>query len=266
MNLGLLGQSEGDYQGAYTLYRRALAIEESASGPNSMRLANTLGNLGFLLRAVGQFDEALDALGRSMQIREEVLGPDSPELVQTLTNLGFLYRDMGRVGESVESFERSAAMIREALGEQSERLGAQYAYLAGSLNDAGEHQRALLVANEAGRIGASHPEAEWHFLPYWEEARARMGLEEVAPSDSLFALALGIIESRDGAESGLYAEMEARKCALQGDRLRSLEWFREAIRRGHRDPILLRVRELELIRDHPEYRRLAEEIRVVLRR
>jgi hypothetical protein len=45
-----------------------------------------------------------------------------------------------------------------------------------------------------------------------------------------------------------------------------MEWFAETVSRGNRDAWLLRNPELDLIRDHPEYLRLAEELRVDLGR
>jgi eukaryotic-like serine/threonine-protein kinase len=266
MNLGLVSQSEESYQEAYDLYRKALVIEEAAMGPNSVRVASTLGNLGFLLRIVGEYTEALHVLERSLRISEETLGSDSAELLPTLTNLGYLCRDMGRAGESVAYFERAVSITRKSLAPGSSRLGALDACLAASLNDAGQFRQALLIAREAADIGKDHPDAGWGFFPYWEEARAMMGLGELVISDSLFDVAISMIREKHGEECGLLAEMQARMFALQGERDRSILWFGEAIRRGNRSLTLLRNPELQLIRDHPEYRRHADEIRVVLQR
>jgi eukaryotic-like serine/threonine-protein kinase len=266
MNLALLSQSEGDYQEAHDLYRKALAIEESALGPNSMRVANTLGNLGYLLRVVGEYTEALEVLSRSLRISEEILGPESPELLSTLTNLGYLCRDMGRPGEAVGFWERVVDINRETFSGESARIGAAKSRLAGALNDMGQFQQALLPARGAAELGAQHPDASWRELPYWEEARAQLGLGEREAADSLFALALEVIEGLSGPESGYLAEMQARKFALLGDEAKSLEWFGEAIRRGNRSLTLLRAPELAPIRRLPEYGPLADQIRVVLRR
>ena len=266
MNLGLVTQYEGSYQDSYDLYRRALAIDEKTLGPNSMRVATTLGNLGFLLRSVGEYGEAREALTRSLRIREETVGPESPQLLSNLTNLGHLHRDMGRPREAVEYFERSVGINAQTFTAESPRLGPAYANLAGALNDAGQFQKAILVARDAAEIGTDYPEGTWHHLARWEEARARLGLEEVDAADSLFALALEVIEGQGGPESGFLAEMQARRFAMKGDLTRSLEWFEEAIRRGNRNLTLLRAPELAPIRDLPGYGPLASEIRVVLRK
>jgi tetratricopeptide (TPR) repeat protein len=159
MNLALLSQSEGNYQEAYDLYRKALAIEESALGPNSMRVASTLGNMGFLLRVVGEYTEALEVLTRSLRISEETLGLESPELLNALTNLGYLCRDMGRPGEAVGFWERVVDINRETFSGESARIGAAKSNLAGALNDLGQFQQALLPAREAAEIGARYPDA-----------------------------------------------------------------------------------------------------------
>jgi tetratricopeptide (TPR) repeat protein len=268
MNLALLSQSEGDYQSAYDNYQRALEIDEAALGPNSAEVGNVLGNLGYLLRFVGEYEDALQALERSLRIREEALGPDNPELVTTLTNLGFLYRDLRQTGKSVDFYRMAMDIIQESYPSPEVGIATQSYYIAGALNDAGRFQEALPLARESARVAEGTPDKDrellWHL--YWEEARAMMGLGEEAGADSLMDLAIGIVEEMDGPESGGYAEVQSQKWALKGDRARSMEWFRESIRRGNRSPWLLRNPELDLIRDFPDYRRLADEIRVTLRR
>ena len=268
MNLALLSQSEGDYQGAYDRYRQALEIDEAALGPNSAEVANTLGNLGYLLRFVGEYEDAQRVLQRSLEMKEAALGPENPELIHDLTNLGFLFRDLRQTEESVSSYRRALEIVEKSYPSPEVGIATQSYYIAGSLNDAGRFREALPIARESARLAEEARETDkellWH--TYWEEARARLGLGEVAASDSLFDLALGIVEERNGLESGDYAELLARRWAVKGDRAQSMEWFRETIRRGNRSPWVLRNPELDPIRDHPDYRRLAAQIRVVLRK
>ncbi|MGW8265514.1 MAG: tetratricopeptide repeat protein, partial [Longimicrobiales bacterium] len=268
MNLGLLCQSEGDYQGAYDRYRRALEIQEAALGPTSSVVASTLGNLGFLLRSVEEYEEAEEVLRRSLRIQEEALGPDNPELLPVLTNLGFLYRDLRRVEESVDFYKRAIEIIEASYPEPGVRLGTQYVYLAGPLNDDGQYQDALRAAQEGMRYASQAPgeDLDLRYLGTWETGRARFGLGEVAAADSLFGLALDLVREDEGKEGPRFAEAQAGVWALKGDRDRSLEWFKEAIRQGSRTTWLLRNPELDIIRDHPDYPRLAAQIRVVLHR
>jgi hypothetical protein len=159
-------------------------------------------------------------------------------------------------------------IVAAAFPEPGSQLGAICVQAAGSLNDAARFREALPLAQRGVELGRANQEGFGVGLTraYWEEARARLGLGDSAAADSLFAVSLELVEGRGGTETPVYAEMEARRWAMKGDRARSLQWLREAVRRGNRDPWLLKNPELDPIRGDPEYRRLATQIRVVLRR
>jgi hypothetical protein len=88
----------------------------------------------------------------------------------------------------------------------------------------------------------------------------------MAAADSVFDRVMEVVREREGEESADFAHWMARLWAVKGDRAQSMEWFAETVSRGNRDAWLLRNPELDLIRDHPEYLRLAEELRVDLGR
>jgi len=268
MNLALLLQSTEDYAGAYSRYMRALAIQDSARGPNSLDAADVLGNLGYLLRSVGEFDEAMPILQRALRIKEEALGPDHPEVAIIHLNLGWLYRDLDRLGESAAAFRRATEIQSVSWGPEDPRLAVNLAYLATSLNDDGQFEEVLSVLERAKELGANDPDPEgnWFRVVSWEEARALRGLGRMAAADSVFHRVIDLVREREGEESSSYAQWTSRFWAQKGDRTQSMEWFAETVRRGERNPWLLRNPELDLIRDHPEYLRLAEELRVDLGR
>ena len=268
MNLALLLQNTGDYTGAYTRYIRALAIQDSAQGPNSLDAASVSGNLGYLLRYVGEYEEALSALERARRVKEEALGPDHWEMSNIYLNLGWLYRDLGRLEESAAALQRTLEIRTKAWGSEDPRLAIQIAYAATPLIDAGRFEEALSILEQAKDLGsrAENPKGDWFRIVFWEEARALRGLGRVAESDSVFDSVVSTIGEQDGEESQTYALWMARMWGVKGDGAKSLEWFEETVRLGNRDPWLLRIHELDLIRDHPEYLRLAEELRVDLGR
>jgi Tfp pilus assembly protein PilF len=61
------------------LYRRALAIQEKALGPNHPDTANSLNNLALLLHDKGDSAGAEPLYRRALAIREKALGPDHPQ-------------------------------------------------------------------------------------------------------------------------------------------------------------------------------------------
>jgi tetratricopeptide (TPR) repeat protein len=68
--LGLFRQSQGEYAQALILRESALAIYESALGPDHPSTALRLNNLAATYRALGQADKALPLEQRALQITE----------------------------------------------------------------------------------------------------------------------------------------------------------------------------------------------------
>ena len=58
--------------------RRALAIDERASGPDHRKVAIRLNNLALLLRSMNRLSEAEPLMRRALVIGERSYGPDHP--------------------------------------------------------------------------------------------------------------------------------------------------------------------------------------------
>ena len=152
-----------DYAQAEPLYRRALAIDEKALGPEHSETATDLNNLAALYRHQGRYQEAEPLYRRALAIREKVLGPEHPETAQSLNNLAVLYYSQGQYKEAEPLFNRALA-IREKAEE------AEHPTIATSLNNLAElyrtqgrnkeaeplHRRALAIREKA--LGPEHPE------------------------------------------------------------------------------------------------------------
>jgi tetratricopeptide (TPR) repeat protein len=78
-NLADLYRAQGRYAEAEPLYKRSLAIRETALGPGHPDVATSLNNLADLYRAQGRYAEAEPLYKRALAIREKALGPDHPE-------------------------------------------------------------------------------------------------------------------------------------------------------------------------------------------
>jgi tetratricopeptide (TPR) repeat protein len=85
-------QAKGDYAGAEPLYRRALAIDEKALGPDHPHVAIDLNNLAAFLQAKGDYAAAEPLYRRALAIDEKALGPNHPIMKTIRENLEVLLR------------------------------------------------------------------------------------------------------------------------------------------------------------------------------
>ncbi|CAN0519075.1 unnamed protein product, partial [Laminaria digitata] len=84
--------AQGNYAEAGPLYKRSLAIDEKALGPEHPSVATSLHNLAGLLKTQGNYAEAEPLYKRSLTIVEKALGPDHPSVATSLNNLAELFR------------------------------------------------------------------------------------------------------------------------------------------------------------------------------
>ena len=110
-NLAALYDTQGQYEQARPLYKRALAIKEMALGPGHPSVATSLNNLAVLYYTQNQYAQAEPLYKRALAIREKALEPDHPFLATSLENLALLYRATKREGEA-EKLEQKANRIR----------------------------------------------------------------------------------------------------------------------------------------------------------
>ncbi|MGC1295090.1 MAG: tetratricopeptide repeat protein, partial [Alloacidobacterium sp.] len=75
---------------AEPLFRRALAIDEKALGPNHPTVALDLNNLAMLLKEDKNYAAAEPLYRRALAIDEKALGPDHPMTKTIRNNLAVL--------------------------------------------------------------------------------------------------------------------------------------------------------------------------------
>jgi tetratricopeptide (TPR) repeat protein len=130
-NIGLIAHNAGDYQKAFSLYKKALELDPCCPGahnnlaalllmndPNDLEepvrvLENglscrnetetplALSNLGILLMKKGKSAEALDMLRKAAEM--------DPKNTLTLQRLGYVLKEMGQFSEAASLFERALA-------------------------------------------------------------------------------------------------------------------------------------------------------------
>jgi tetratricopeptide (TPR) repeat protein len=104
------------YQGAESLYTRALAVLETALGSDNPLVAQSLNDFGLLYLALGNYSEAESRLRRSLEVREKVLGREHPDVAQSLNNVPLLTKAQGKYAEAESLYERSLAINEKSSG------------------------------------------------------------------------------------------------------------------------------------------------------
>ena len=191
-----------EYAQAEPLYRRALAIDEKALGPDHPDTATSLNNMAALYRAQERYKEAEPLCQRALDIFENSLGPDHPNTAISLNVLALLYRGQGRDQEAEPLYKRALAITEKASGTEHPSTATRLNNLAelyraqGRYNDAEPlHRRALAIREKA--LGSEHPDTAGSLnnLAGLYEAQGRH--QETEP---LLRRALEIIEKALGPE------------------------------------------------------------------
>jgi len=161
-DLGLSWETAGAPGKAEPLYRRALAINEKASGPDHPDVATNLNNLAELLQAKGDYTAAEPLFRRALAINEKALGPDHPTVATGLNNLASLLQAKGDDTAAEPLYRRALAIDEKALGPDHPSVAICLNNLAGLLYAKGDYtaaeplcRRALAIDEKA--LGSDHP-------------------------------------------------------------------------------------------------------------
>ncbi len=181
--LGRIRASQGQYQEAATLYRRAIALRRQHSGPEHPSQINALNNLGLVLRRQEAFDEAESAYQQMLDLQQKAFGDDYRDPITQINLAGV---QMGR-----SNFHRAEAIYRTALAD----LGGP---------DSGHGMvLGLQLRIAAARIGqGAVVEVEGHLRGLIDTARASLGDDHwrVALGLSLLGASLSAQERFEEAE------------------------------------------------------------------
>ena len=129
------------------LYRRALAIQESALGPEHPAIGATLNNLGALLDQGGRHSEAEPLQRRALAVLEKGLGPLHPDTAATLTSLAVSLDRQGKIVEAEAIYRRAVETSRTAGNPRSLLLNASR--LGFALAKRGRNREALPFYRDA---------------------------------------------------------------------------------------------------------------------
>jgi serine/threonine-protein kinase len=150
-SLGELAETRGEFGPAESWYRKALAGERKASGPDSGETAAIEAKLASALTGSAKDAEAERLLKQSLATRDKLFGKDSAPVADSLMRLGKLRESQQKFAESEPYYRQALAIRRRVLGpENPETVNAigQLAFLLntrGNLNEAEKLQRESLA-------------------------------------------------------------------------------------------------------------------------
>jgi tetratricopeptide (TPR) repeat protein len=201
-NLARIHRARGDYAHAEQLYKRSLAVDEKAFGPDHEEIANSLNNLAQTYRAQRKFSFAQPLYERALEIRERAVGPDHPEVALTLDNLAQVYHAQGRFADAEPLSRRAVAILEKSLGPEHPNVATSLNNLAGMHDDEGHfdeaedlYKRSLSIYTEA--LGADHPHVAISLENLAELYRTH---GKLAAAEPLYKLSLGVLEKALGEE------------------------------------------------------------------
>ena len=116
--LGVTRESQGRYDEAEALMRRAVTIHEALGEQHLKEKASLLTDLGKLLRELGKYDEAEARYLEALALKRRILG-EHPETAGTLGQLGDLNRDRGTFEEAEAYYRESLALAERFLDDGS---------------------------------------------------------------------------------------------------------------------------------------------------
>ena len=137
---------------AEPLYRRALALRETALGPDHPDTAASVEALALALEAQGRLEEAEPLLRHVVAVDAGSLGPPGSPMARHIENLAELLRDEGRYAEAEPLRRRALAIYDSTLGPDHPQAALALDNLALSLHLQGRDREAEPMFRRAMHI------------------------------------------------------------------------------------------------------------------
>ncbi|HKS41048.1 MAG TPA: FxSxx-COOH system tetratricopeptide repeat protein [Blastocatellia bacterium] len=160
--IGLYLHARAEYTQAKKMFEQAIAISETALGPDHPDVAINLNNLGLVLRAQGDLEGAKALYERAITIGEATLGSNHPDVAARLNNLGNVLRAQGDLAGAKALYERVIAIDEAAFGPDHPEVATDLNNLGLVLKAQGDlegtkalYERALQIRQKF--LGDGHP-------------------------------------------------------------------------------------------------------------
>ena len=151
-NLASSLSGQGKYTEARTLLNAALKTAEKNRGLKSPLTATCYSNLAALAINEDQYAEAETLLNKALSIHEQVLGPECSSAAFDLIKLMSVYRNQGQYTKAQETGERAIAIFKKTLGPDAIETAKAMSQLADLYNNQLRFDDAKKLADEVVRI------------------------------------------------------------------------------------------------------------------
>lgn len=142
---------KGNNAEAIDLHEQALALRESALGPDHAEVAESLSYLAAAYYQAQRYADAENAFRRALQVRQQIFGPDDRLTGLSMNNLAFFYAGIGKYEEADPLFRESIRIIsasEESTWSEKARALDNYAAM---LLDAGRVEEADAIQKESAQ-------------------------------------------------------------------------------------------------------------------
>ncbi len=257
-NLGMTQSRLGDYETASVTLQRAINMQETKLGSDSVWLTNPLRNRAYASYQMGDYDTAEAMMHRVVNLQRIRLGEGHPDIGKALTDLGELLFTVGRFHDALDVYSEALGIAETAFDDEHPQLSTSLGHIAAAHVAMGSYETALPLIERAIEVhtrtlGVEHPDRA-HFLRVLAYIYSGLGRSEEAIS--LLNDARERMTKVLGDEHHALAEMyNALGLALRGagKRDEALSAYRDA----------LRIAEKALGESHPDIAALLAEIAAI---
>ena len=162
-NIGLVYDSQGDFDKALEFHFKALEIREKSLGKEHPDTAGSYNNIGVVYKSQGNYDKALEYYFKALEIWEILLGKEHPDTATSYNNIGNVYNSQGDFDKALEYHFKALEIRGKVLGKDHPETATSYNNNGLEYYYQGDHARALQYYCKALEIrekvlGKDHPE------------------------------------------------------------------------------------------------------------
>jgi len=156
VRVGRILHLKGDFEGADSGYRKALAIYQDEFGDDSLEVASVNAHRATLLMHRGQYEDALPLLESILATRKKFHPGDNADNPGVLLALGATLNKLKRSDEAIAVYERTLAMNERLFGPENSYNLYIYNGLGKVATDLGDFDTAITRYKEAIRLLVLH--------------------------------------------------------------------------------------------------------------
>lgn len=150
--LGLLIQSQKEYDRAKELMSEAYRLYETVLGQDDLRSAGAVLKLGRVLDLQGSHEAAMQCYRETLRVQRAQLTADHEDVAETLYCMGANLSLRYRSEEAIKCFQQALSMQRTAHGDNHLLVARTLNSLATSYKAVGSFDKAIVCYKEALRI------------------------------------------------------------------------------------------------------------------